>query len=172
VRNRLELQPQEFSRPLLSLVWRPITYVIEYDASLTGIGHVLSKLEADEVTKSLLKVVKVALPFYLGDDSGFQNSVEFIAVVLGVGCLGTEGVRGASIRVVGDNTSSLAWSVKSSFRDGPSRSAAMCLVSLGDSLGIEICPDSGMLSAMVCQGTRCRQSLDLPTTIASTLERQ
>jgi hypothetical protein len=150
----LELQPQEFSRPLLSLVWRPITYVIEYDASLTGIGLVLSKLEADGVTKSLLKVVKVALPFHLGDDSGYQNSVEFIAVVLGVGCLGTEGVRGASIRVVGDNTSSLAWSVKSSFRDGPSRSAAMCLMSLGDSLGIEIVEGVHVpgLRNVVCDG--------------------
>jgi hypothetical protein len=134
----LELRHEEFSRPIPSLVWRPVEYVLEYDASLTGAGLVLSKLGNDGLTKTLLKAVKIRFPFMLGDDSGFQNSAEFIAVVMGVGCLASLGVRQASIRIVGDNTSSLSWSVKSSFRDGPSRSAAISFMAIGTSMGLEV----------------------------------
>jgi hypothetical protein len=134
----LELRHEEFSRPLSSLVWRPVDYVVEYDASLTGAGLVLSKLANDGLTKTFLKAVKIRFPLSLGDDSGFQNSAEFIAVVMGVGCLASLGVRNASIRIVGDNTSSLSWSVKSSFRDGPSRSAAISFMTIGVAMGLEV----------------------------------
>lgn len=127
-----------YSRPINTLAMRAVEYVIGYDASLTGIGLIISRVDPVTETLHLMKVVKVVLPYSLGEDSGFQNSVEFISVVVGVGCLGVLGISNAAIRIVGDNTSSLSWSVRCSFRDGPSRSAAMCFVAIGDCLGLEV----------------------------------
>ena len=134
----LELQHSVYSRPICSLAMRAVKYVIEYDASLTGIGLILSRVDPANGTLHLMKVAKVVLPYSLGEDSGFQNSVEFIAVVVGMGCLGALGISNAAIRIIGDNTSSLSWSVRCSFRDGPSRSAAMCFVAIGNQLGLEV----------------------------------
>ena len=63
-------------------MWRPVNYVVEYDASLRGEGLVLSKLDNDGLTKTFLKAVKIRFLFSLGDDSWFENSAEFIAVVI------------------------------------------------------------------------------------------
>ena len=99
---------------------------------------ILSRDDPVTDTLHLMKVVKVVLPYSLGDDSGFQNSVEFISVVLGVDCLGVLGISNSAIRIVGENPSSLSWSVRCSFRDGPSRSAAMCFVAIRNRLGLEV----------------------------------
>jgi hypothetical protein len=78
------------------------------------------------------------LPFDLGIDSGFQNAAEFIAVVMGIGCLAAMGITDTRVRIIGDNISSLSWSVKSSFRDGPSRNAAICMAMMGTQIGIDV----------------------------------
>jgi hypothetical protein len=80
--------------------------------------------------------------------------MEFIAVVMGLGCLGYLGVRNQKVKIIGDNMSSLAWSVRSSFKDGPSRSAAMCLVALSIHLGIDIVDGEHIagIKNIVCDG--------------------
>jgi hypothetical protein len=106
------------------MVRRPPTFLVEYDASLTGIGLVISYY--DPVTEwTVFQVAKLELPFDLGDDSGFQNSVEFMAVVIGLAILASLGYASHSIIVKGDNTSSLAWSTTERFRPGPSRGCAV-----------------------------------------------
>ena len=70
-------------------------------------------------------MAKLELPFDLGEDSGFQNSVEFLAVVVGLAILASLGYAGHSIIVKGDNTSSVAWSTTERFRPGPSRGCAV-----------------------------------------------
>ena len=75
--------PASLSRPIHTIVKRAPTFLIEYDASLTGLGLVLSYW--DPVSSwTILTVVQVKLPFDLQDDSGFQNTVEFLAVVVGL----------------------------------------------------------------------------------------
>ena len=112
------------ARPIHTIVQREPTFLIEYDASLTGLGLVISY--SDPATSwTILTVVKVQLPFDLQDDSGFQNTVEFLAVVVGLACLASMGYAGHSVIVQGDNTSSLAWSTTERFRPGPSRGCAV-----------------------------------------------
>lgn len=116
--------PASLSRPIHTIVKRAPTFLIEYDASLTGLGLVLSYW--DPVSSwTILTVVQVKLPFDLQDASGFQNTVEFLAVVVGLACLASMGYASHSVIVQGDNTSSLAWSTTERFRPGPSRGCAV-----------------------------------------------
>jgi hypothetical protein len=105
-------------------VRREPTFLIEYDASLTGIGLVISYL--DPITSwTILAVSAICLPFDLKGDSGFQNTVEFLAVVVGLACIASKGYSGHSVIVQGDNTSSLSWCTSERFQPGPSRSCAV-----------------------------------------------
>ena len=132
------MQGSTYARPIESLFRGKISFVIEYDASLTGIGLVLSGWDAELGVARVMKVSKIVLPFDLGVDSSFQNSMEFVAVVMGIACLGAMGYSQAKVRIIGNNTSSLAWSVKSSFREGRSRGAAICMVNISTRLGLEV----------------------------------
>jgi hypothetical protein len=67
-----ELKGSADARPIASMAPGPPTYVIEYDASLSGVGLVISTLVEGEL--QLLKVAKVVFPYDLGVDSGLQNT--------------------------------------------------------------------------------------------------
>lgn len=103
-----------YRRSLDSFRWREAEFVLEYDSSLTGLGVILYKLVNEE--EVVWKVVSVTFPYRLEQDSSFQNTVEFVAVVLAMACLASLGVSNASVRLRGDNVSSLKWSVKERFK--------------------------------------------------------
>ena len=74
--------------------------------------------------------MKLALPFDLGEDSSFQNTVEFIADVVGIAGFCALGYTGRGIKLIGDNTSSLAWAATERFRAGRSRPAGILFMAL------------------------------------------
>ena len=78
----------------------------------------------------MVAVVGYGFVFDLGTDSGFQNSVEFIAIVAAVMLLTSLGFRGWSVLIQGDNTSSLSWASDEKFRAGRSLAAAILFMQL------------------------------------------
>ena len=132
----LELKRSEFNRPIATMREKRVEYVIEYDASLRGVGLVLFSIE--DGVETMMKAAKVALPYDLGSNAGFQNTVEFIAVVMGLGCLASLGVKDAAIGIRGDNTSSLSWSLHHRFSDGYSRRATVAYIALAEGLGLRV----------------------------------
>ena len=133
----LELKREKFSRPLSALREKPVEWLVEYDASLGGVGLVLFRLGSDG-EETVEKAVKIVFPEHLGTNSGLQNTVEFTAVVMGLGCLAALGVRDTAVRLRGDNTSSLAWSVHHRFSDGYSRRAAVAYITLSEGTGLRV----------------------------------
>jgi hypothetical protein len=128
----LELDRTEFTRPLESFrtsfpLSHPIT--VEYDASLYGIGIIFFSTAMGR--EEPLWVTQIKLPFPLSNDSSFQNTVEFIAVVMAVACLVFKGVSPLLLNLRGDNTTSLKWGTSEVFRRGRSRATAMCFTALG-----------------------------------------
>jgi hypothetical protein len=127
----LEFGGSSFRRPIHTLARRGPDYLIEYDASLHGLGLVLSKIDVDgalqgvERVPELIAAVKIPLPFNLNEDSSYQNTTEFMAVVMGLGCLASLGFHGAGVRVKGDNRSSLSWSTSERFR---SKNCGACAI--------------------------------------------
>ena len=125
-----------YRRPFDSFRLRESSFLLEYDASLEGLGLVIFKLEDEE--ELLWKVVAVGLPYELEGNSSYQNTVEFIAVVLAFACLGTLGISNASIRLRGDNISSLKWSVKERFRGNLCIKAATLYIAIGSRLDMRV----------------------------------
>ena len=125
-----------YRRSLDSFQWREAEFVIEYDASLTGLGIILYKLENGE--EMIWKVVSASFPYCLEQDSSFQNTVEFIAVVLAMACLASLGVSNASVRLRGDNVSSLKWSVKERFKGCLCLNAAVVYIAIGSRCDLRV----------------------------------
>ena len=125
-----------YRRPFDSFRLRESSFLLEYDASLEGLGLVIFKLEDEE--ELLWKVVAVGLPYELEGNSSYQNTVEFIAVVLAFACLGTLGISNASLRLRGDNISSLKWSVKERFRGNLCIKAATLYIAIGSRLDMRV----------------------------------
>jgi hypothetical protein len=103
----------KFARQLDSFCKPAATVKIEYDASLTGIGYVLS-VGKEESTWEIISFLGMDFPFQedTKNDSSFQNTCEFLAVVASLVCLWSMGYRRFSYVLIGDNISSLSWCEK------------------------------------------------------------
>ena len=68
--------------------------------------------------------------FGLEGESGNQNTCEFIAVVAGLATLAAHGARGAGVKLIGDNTSSLSWCCRERFHSGIGKATSMVYMGL------------------------------------------
>ena len=119
----------QFSRSMRSYIPQVSQYLVEFDGSLKGVGIRINKLiEGVEVP---WRVARFVFPFDLDGDSSYQNTSEFIAVVLATGCLISLNIRDVAVAARGDSKTALTWSVTERFRNGPSKNATMCYMVLG-----------------------------------------
>ena len=109
------LVPHEnkFARQLESFQIQRATVKIEYDASLTGFGYVISELQHNEQWE-IISFLGMDFPFQQDtkNDSSFQNVCEFIAVISALICLWTLHYKHFNYILIGDNISSLSWCKK------------------------------------------------------------
>jgi hypothetical protein len=118
----LAINPILYSRDLESFRITQSTIKIEYDASLTGLGILLLQNDGDHWIT--WKVTSIDLPFLLSC-SGYQNTVEFMAIIMGVAMIYMLGISNTGLIVAGDNTTSLAWTGNDTFSSGYSSRAAI-----------------------------------------------
>jgi len=118
---------QQFSRSLMSFEEREPKIKIEYDASLMGLGVVLS-LKIDGRWE-IIQHVGMEFPFReeIKNDSSYQNSCEFIAIVIGVYMTAILGYKDFGYCLHGDNVSSLAWAVHGGGISPRAKAASMAL---------------------------------------------
>ena len=100
----------KFARQLDSFLKPVATIKIEYDASLTGIGYVISSGNSAGQWE-IISFLGIDFPFkeHTKDDSSFQNTCEFLAVIASLVCLWSMGYKQFSYILIGDNVSSLSW---------------------------------------------------------------
>ena len=138
----MELEPHKFNRPMASFREVPPKYMGNLDASLTGLSVIISRVshqdantrdQPEVLEPEDARVVAVAgyqLPYDLDGDSSYQNTVEFIGIVV-VLCLLTSLGRGCGgIMVQGDSTTALSWSADEKFKVGRSSAAAIFYMQL------------------------------------------
>ena len=125
-----------FYRTFESFRRRPQSdYHIQFDASLDGAGIIISRSTTH--TWSPADVVKVISYRYTYDysqethHSSFQNTLEFIAAVVGMATVAKMGARNCSIRLCGDSATALRWAETWKFRAGRSTNAAIAYVAIG-----------------------------------------
>jgi len=98
-------EPTQLSRSMDSFRPQSPNYIIKYDASLTGLGVGIHRASDD----TLLTFTSLHLPFDVNNESKRQNTMEFIAVVLGLLLAWRYNLRNFHYLLHGDSTSSLAW---------------------------------------------------------------
>ena len=134
----MKLEPTEFTRSINS--FRPLSparYLLEIDGCPEGVGVLIYEKQDSGHWKSIF-AMSWCNEYNLGNDSLYQNSMEFISGVMGLACLGWLGIHHTHVEVLGDNMSSLTWMKSLKFRPGPSTSAAVAYMLLLKIGGVEV----------------------------------
>ena len=138
----MELEPTKFNRPLASFREVMPEHTLNQDASLTGVGLIVSRFthhgavarEPQEVLDPGDGRVAAAsgyqLPYDLRGDSSYQNAVEFISIVVGLCLMASLGLYGGGVLVQGDSTTGLSWTADEKFRAGRSSAAVVFFMQL------------------------------------------
>ena len=102
--------PVRVARPIESFRPRPATVRIEYDSSLSAFAVGVSTMHDDSPT---LRAFAVALsPFPPTTEAKFQNTFEFLAVILGLLLMRHLNLRSQAYSLHGDSVSSLTWATQ------------------------------------------------------------
>jgi hypothetical protein len=119
------LEPCAFCRSLESFEMRAATVIIEFDASLQGIGLIWYAIDplGEEHPLGGLSVDISAMGFE--EDSQFQNTAEFIAATLGLLGIIYLGLEGSVVKMRGDSISALCWSTSLRFKGCRTANAAV-----------------------------------------------
>jgi hypothetical protein len=104
--------PVNISRPLSSYVPKDPSLCMGYDASLHTISVGVGTRDTARGTVRLRGFTIMPLPFPETNDSSYQNTVEFLAIVLGVLLAVHLGFRHRGVELQGDSKSSLQWAMK------------------------------------------------------------
>lgn len=119
----LAIHPDRYSRPIFSFKSKPTTFFVEFDASLEGLGIVISFIKNN--TPTTYRVASIDTPFLLLGDSSYQNTMEFMAMVFSTCLVRYLGHRDVGIDFIGDSSSSLSWAKYERFKHGSSVSSAL-----------------------------------------------
>jgi len=101
----------EFSRPLDSFVRRPHTWILEWDASLEGVGIIGFRVIDGKEVSAFYSYVDLR-PLGFEDNSSFQNTAEFLGLLLGMLAMQAVGAAGEPTVARGDSMTALRWGVK------------------------------------------------------------
>jgi hypothetical protein len=108
-----KLRPEKYAKSILSFkIPNQASLWLSYDASLEGLGFIIRNCDPLISTNQFIGVVSAVsldTPYKLNGDSGFQNTMEFIAILMGMYQIKKLGYSHTSVQLIGDNTSSLHW---------------------------------------------------------------
>jgi len=125
----MKLDPVHHTRDFDSFRTRaPASYLIETDGCPGGIGFFLHRRDEGSGEWEEFYAVSLVGEYDLGNDSRYQNSMEFIGILMALVTLRWLGVTHAVADVLGDNTASLSWVNDWKFRPGSSTAAALLFV--------------------------------------------
>ena len=116
---------------------RPPEWVIEYDACLTGLSVIWFQVQLDG-TELAMGCWAASLEEWGLVESGFMNSLEFLAQNVGILGLLQRGVSKASIKARGDNLTALAWGRERRYRGEKSDHTAIAQVAMLGRMGSDI----------------------------------
>ena len=127
-----KLRPEKYAKSILSFkIPNQASLWLSYDASLEGVGFIIRNCDPLISTNQFIGVVSAVsldTPYILNGDSGFQNTMEFISIFMGLYHIKGLGFTNTAIKLVGDNTSSLHWCDQERFRGGRSNGAAIAYI--------------------------------------------
>lgn len=133
------IDPEQFARPFRCDIAGLLRFVIEFDASLTGVGFII--FQVDESTGAEMPVgiahVSVELLNFKGESRN-QNLAEFIAGALGTRAVIALGGSDCSIALRGDSISALSWIDRERFKGELVNHASIAYVLQAMAWGIRV----------------------------------
>jgi hypothetical protein len=126
------------ARPLASFQPGPLCLGVKTDASLTGAGGLLYERSktGTETWMGGFAVDLVTLSFK--KDSGYQNTAEFIGIILSLLALAQLGIRDVDIEVRGDGKAALSWASTHCFKSPKATNALMVFILTCISFGFTV----------------------------------
>jgi hypothetical protein len=137
------LREELFARSFASFVPGAEDFLIEFDASLEGVGVKVFDLQHARGHEVLVGAGALTLGYDLGGDSSYQNACEFIAALSGLValirfCSRTGRPRPRMVSFRGDSVSALTWVGNKNFRGEFSFCAATIFALIMARLDVEI----------------------------------
>ena len=127
-----------FTRSLQSFVHRKPTLTIRFDGSLSGVGVTWFSRSSDG-HETVLGGVAVSLRCLgFGTDTSYQNSAEFIGVVIGIVGALEHGWDTSAIHLRGDSETALKWAEEGRFRSDRVLNAATLISIIGSVYEVHI----------------------------------
>jgi hypothetical protein len=124
------LDPTSFTRDLRSFVPKPPVIDLYFDASLEGVGVYTTWFDQPNTVITIVQV-DFSSYFCLSREPKYQNTAEFMALVIGLISLAEVGVlSNASVRIIGDSTTALRWGTEERFKGQRATKAAMLFIAL------------------------------------------
>jgi hypothetical protein len=117
------------------------TWVVEYDASLTGLGIIWFEVMYDAqggAREEARGCATIDISQFGFDESGKMNTAEFVAATMGMRGLVRQGIHDTGIMLRGDNMSAMTWAHKQSFRSATAFNAACVHVAQGVRHGLDV----------------------------------
>ena len=133
----LVVDEKNYGRPMASFRPRDPDYVIESDGSLEGVGMILYKRNKSS-ERGVGGVAESIVDFGFNQDSGFQNTAEYIGMVLGVLALIKLGARDVDVLIRGDSTTALTWMTEGRIKGKAAINAAVVVTTLCIRFGIRV----------------------------------
>jgi len=130
------IHPEEYSRPLLSFRVVPTTFYVEFDASLEGLGIVISTMINQR--RTIYRAVSIDTPYQLKGDSSHQNTMEFMAIVFALCLLRSLGHCNVGVEYMGDSMSALSWAKYERFKRGNSVPTALLFMRVASTSFIKV----------------------------------
>jgi hypothetical protein len=117
------------------------TWVVEYDASLKGLGIIWFEVTYDSLgvaREEARGCATVDISQFGFDESGKMNTAEFVAATMGIRGLVRQGIRDTGVMLRGDNMSAMTWAHKQSFKSATAFNAACVHVVQGVQHGLDV----------------------------------
>lgn len=139
------LREQEFSRPMVGFGRMPWRVLLEFDGSLSGSGVIWYRMEQHTVNGQLqthevplggCAVDLRALGF--GSDTQYQNSAEFISVVVGQVGIKVMDWDAQAVKLRGDSETALMWASGHKYKSTNVMNAAMVYACLCADTGFHV----------------------------------
>ena len=133
----MAVKEADFARPIFGFAAAPITFRIEFDASLTGIGIIFFLVTATGAVP-IGAVVADLSPLEFGSEAKYQNTAEFMCVVLAFLVMARRGIAPCRVGLRGDSRSALHWAASQSFKSELICNASVCMVLVAQRFGYQV----------------------------------
>ena len=108
----VELNEAQFTRSLDSFRPQVVTFIVEIDASLAGVGALWYRRDKDQNEISLGAAAVDISWLNFGTDSSYQNVAEYIGGIVGLIGLIKLGISNIAVEFRGDSLTALSWARK------------------------------------------------------------